>query len=71
MQKLEKAVDDIERHLQRNFDMEVKSSVVGELAVKYLRNLDQVAYVRFASVYKQFKDINQFMKELKHLLKKK
>ena len=71
IQKLEKAVDTIERHIQKNFDREVKASVVGELAMKHLHSLDQVAYVRFASVYREFKDINQFMKELKHLLKKR
>ena len=70
MEKLEKIVDAIERHIQKNFDREVKASVIGELAMKHLHSLDQVAYVRFASVYRQFKDINQFMKELKHLLKK-
>ena len=70
MQRLERIVDSIERQLQKNFDREVKASVIGELAMKHLHSLDQVAYVRFASVYRQFKDINQFMKELKHLLKK-
>ncbi len=70
MQKLERIVDSIERQLQKNFDREVKAPVIGELAMKHLHSLDQVAYVRFASVYRQFKDINQFMKELKHLLKK-
>ena len=70
MQRLEKIVDSIERQLQKNFDREVKASVIGELAMKHLHSLDQIAYVRFASVYRQFKDINQFMKELKHLLKK-
>ena len=69
MQKLEKIVETIERHLQKNFDREVKATVIGELAMKHLHSLDQVAYVRFASVYRQFKDLNQFMKELKHLLK--
>ena len=71
MQKIEKIVDTIERHVQKNFDREVKASVVGELTMKHLHSLDQVAYVRFASVYREFKDINQFMKELKHLLKKR
>jgi len=68
---LEKIVDNIERHIQKNFDREVKASVIGELAMKHLHGLDQVAYVRFASVYREFKDINQFMKELRHLLKKR
>ena len=71
MQKLEGMVDSIERQLQKNFDREVKAAVIGELAMKHLHSLDQVAYVRFASVYREFKDINQFMKELKHLLKKR
>jgi transcriptional repressor NrdR len=70
MQKLEKIVNSIERQLQKNFDREVKAPVIGELAMKHLHSLDQVAYVRFASVYRQFKDINQFMKELKHLLRR-
>ena len=70
MQKLEKIVDSIERQLQKNFDREVKASVIGELAMKHLHSLDQVAYVRFASVYREFKDVNQFMKELKHLLRR-
>ena len=70
MQKLERIVEYIERQLQKNFDREVKAPVIGELAMNHLHSLDQVAYVRFASVYREFKDINQFMKELKHLLKK-
>jgi transcriptional repressor NrdR len=71
MQKIENIVDTIERYIQKNFDREVKASVIGELAMKQLHTLDQVAYVRFASVYREFKDINQFMKELKGLLKKR
>ena len=71
MEKLEKIVDSIERYLQKNYDREVKASVIGELTMKYLHGLDQVAYVRFASVYREFKDLNQFMKELKGLLKKR
>ena len=69
MQKLERMVDNIERQVQKNFESEIESSAIGELAMKHLHNLDQVAYVRFASVYRQFKDIKQFMKELKHLLR--
>jgi transcriptional repressor NrdR len=69
MQKLERIVDNIERQIQKNFESEVKSPVIGELAMKHLHSLDQVAYVRFASVYRQFKDIKQFMKELKQLLR--
>lgn len=68
-EKLEKIADAIEIDIQKNFEREVKASVIGELAMKQLHSLDEVAYVRFASVYRQFKDINQFMKELKQLLK--
>ena len=71
MHKLEHIVDSIERQIQKNFDREVKAPVIGELAMNSLRGLDRIAYVRFASVYRQFKDINQFMKELKQLLKKR
>lgn len=68
MEKLEATVDDIERTLQRNYDKEVSSTAIGELVMEKLHELDEVAYVRFASVYRQFKDINEFMKELKDLL---
>ena len=68
MEKVEVVVDKVERELQKSFDKEVKAQVVGELVMDYLHKLDEVAYVRFASVYRQFKDINQFMRELKDLL---
>lgn len=65
---LEKIVSRIEQSLIEGGDREVKSSVIGEKVMEELYGLDGVAYVRFASVYRQFKDINQFMKELKDLL---
>lgn len=65
---LEKIASRIEQNLIEAGDREVKSSVLGEKVMEELYNLDGVAYVRFASVYRQFKDINQFMKELKDLL---
>ncbi|MEI8176417.1 MAG: transcriptional regulator NrdR [Candidatus Omnitrophota bacterium] len=68
MERLEKLVDLIERSLQKDFQREVRSKAVGELVMKKLYELDEVAYVRFASVYRQFKDVHQFMKEIKHLL---
>lgn len=71
MEKVESVVDKVEKELQKNFDKEVKAQVVGELVMDYLHKMDEVAYVRFASVYRQFKDINQFMKELKDLLSKR
>lgn len=69
MDKLEKLVDFIEQTLEKNFQREVKSKVIGELLMRKLHDIDEVAYVRFASVYRQFKDVSEFMKELKHLLK--
>lgn len=69
MDRLEKLVDFVEHTLERDFNREVKSKAIGELVMRKLHDLDQVAYVRFASVYRQFKDVNQFMKELKYLLK--
>jgi len=69
MEKIEAMVDDTERTLQRNYEKEVSSTNIGELVMKQLHKLDEVAYVRFASVYRQFKDINQFMSELSTLLK--
>jgi transcriptional repressor NrdR len=71
MDKLEEIVDNAERTLNQNFEQEVLSSEIGELIMKQLYELDEVAYVRFASVYRQFKDINHFMKELKGLLNTK
>ncbi len=71
MDKLEEIVDNVERTLNQNFEQEVSSSVIGEFIMKQLYELDEIAYVRFASVYRQFKDINQFMKELKGLLNTK
>ena len=68
LDQLEKAVDNIELQLQSGLDREVSSEVIGELAMEQLRDLDDVAYVRFASVYRQFKDINTFMEELAKLL---
>ncbi len=71
VEKIEAIVDKVEKELQKNFDKEVKAQVIGELLMENLHKLDEVAYVRFASVYRQFKDINHFMKELKDLLNTK
>ena len=65
---IENAVDDIEVMLQNSLDREVTSTKIGELVMDKLKNLDEVAYVRFASVYRQFKDISTFMDELNKLL---
>jgi transcriptional repressor NrdR len=65
---LERIVNRIEQGVQEAGEREIKSTVVGGKVINELRNLDGVAYVRFASVYRQFKDINEFMDELKELL---
>ncbi len=64
-------VDDIEVQLSNRLQREVTSMDIGELAISKLKTLDEVAYVRFASVYRQFKDINTFMDELNKLLREK
>lgn len=64
---IEAATDRIEKRVQEMGESEVKSRVIGEEVMKELHQLDQVAYVRFASVYREFKDIDQFMDELKTL----
>lgn len=65
---LEKSVTEIEYSLQNGLDREVSSQKVGELAMEKLKGIDEIAYVRFASVYRQFRDINTFMDELTRLL---
>ena len=66
--QLEGIADEIEQELQSRIDREVDSVDVGEMVMKRLKNIDEVAYVRFASVYRSFKDINTFMEELSKLL---
>jgi len=68
-EQIEKLLDDIEAQLRTKSDSEVKSRIIGELIMEKLKDLDEVAFVRFASVYRQFKDIKTFQNELKKLLK--
>lgn len=68
IETLDRAIDDIETLIQNSLDREVKSEKIGELVMEKLKEIDEVAYVRFASVYRQFKDINTFMAELNKLL---
>lgn len=70
IEKMGDIVTYIERAIQRKSDREVISSRIGELVMEKLKLLDDVAYVRFASVYRQFKDVGQFMEELKGILGK-
>jgi transcriptional repressor NrdR len=70
MEKMEEIITQVERAVQKKSDREVLSSRIGELIMERLKALDDVAYVRFASVYRQFKDVGQFMEELKYMLNK-
>ena len=70
-QTLEGLVAEIEQAMQNQIDREVKSSQIGELVLERLKKLDEVAYVRFASVYREFKDIHSFMAELDQLMENK
>jgi transcriptional repressor NrdR len=69
LQTIEDIVNRIEIELYENYDREVKSTKVGDLVMRELKTLDHVAYVRFASVYREFKDVSEFMRELKPMLK--
>jgi len=71
IEQIDKIVSEIEAELQNSLDREITSIHIGELAMDKLKALDEVAYVRFASVYRQFKDINTFMDELAKLLGEK
>lgn len=71
MSKLDSLAIDIEQEIQNSLEREVSSQKIGELVMEKLKNVDEVAYVRFASVYREFKDLNTFMEELNKLLKDK
>ena len=64
-------ISEIEQELQNNLEREISTELVGEMVMDKLKKADEVAYVRFASVYRQFKDINTFMSELNKLLSEK
>jgi len=69
VKRIEKLVGEIERKLEKKYDTEVASKEIGELVMRGLHEIDEIAYVRFASVYRQFRDVGQFMKELKTFLR--
>ncbi len=69
--QMERVADDIEGELAQRMEREVPSTKIGEMVMEKLRKLDEVAYVRFASVYKQFDDLGTFMEELKGLINEK
>ena len=70
MEDIERLVDRLETRLQESSEREVSTTVIGEWVMKELHGMDEVAYVRFASVYRSFRDISEFMLELQELLKK-
>jgi len=69
--QIEKIADDIEQELQSSLEREISTAEIGEMVMTRLKNIDEVAYVRFASVYRSFKDINTFMEELTKILSEK
>lgn len=71
IEQIEEMIDGIERNLHNSMEREISSSLIGELVMTGLKKLDEVAYVRFASVYRQFKDINTFIDELTKMLNEK
>jgi len=70
VEQIDQIVSRIELTLLDNYDREVNSSVIGDMVMEELRKLDHVAYVRFASVYRDFKDISEFMRELRPMMKR-
>lgn len=68
MDRIESLVEEIEREVQKKADKEIKTTVIGKMVMDKLYSLDEVAYVRFASVYRRFKDVSHFMKELEKFL---
>ncbi len=71
MEQMERLIDQIETRMHTSMEKEVQSELIGELVMSGLKDLDEVAYVRFASVYRQFKDITTFINELTKLLQEK
>ena len=67
--QIEQATEEIEMELNNSMEKEIETSKIGELVIQKLRKIDEIAYVRFASVYRQFKDIKEFKEELNKLLK--
>lgn len=70
IEKMEALTSEVERAIQKKYEREVHSNIVGELIMTRLAQIDDVAYVRFASVYRQFRDVNEFMSELSNILGK-
>lgn len=71
MQQMEDLVSDVEKDLMNRMQQEIDSKAIGEIVMEKLKEIDEVSYVRFASVYRQFKDVNSFFDELKKIMKDK
>lgn len=71
IKQIEEVVDEIEKELYNSMEKEIESKKIGEMVMNRLKQLDDVAYVRFASVYRQFKDLNTFMEELNKLIRER
>lgn len=71
VKQMESIADGVEKNLQNSLKREISSTMIGELVMNQLKDLDEIAYVRFASVYRQFKDLNTFLDELKKMLDEK
>ena len=71
MYRIDKLVEDVKKQIYNSLDQEVTSKQIGEMVMNGLKEIDEVAYVRFASVYRSFKDISTFMKELEKMIKNK
>ncbi|WP_097025578.1 transcriptional regulator NrdR [Clostridium peptidivorans] len=69
--QIEDIADEVEKKINNEMLTEVKSEYIGELIMESLKNIDEISYVRFASVYRQFKDVNTFMEEIKRLIESK
>lgn len=69
-ERVQEVADSIERELRMRGESEVDSTIIGEIVMKHLEQIDQIAYVRFASVYRQFADVNNFMQELQRIMDK-
>ena len=69
-EQIQAIASDVERQIRAQGDSEISSKSIGEAVMKVLQNVDQIAYVRFASVYRQFTDVNSFMQEIQGMLKK-
>ena len=70
LEKVQEIADSVEREIRQRGESEIDSTIIGEIVMNHLEQTDQIAYVRFASVYRQFADVNNFMQELQRIMNK-